>query len=136
MLRQCDGFTLFESLIAMGLVVTIAIGSAQLFAIAIARNLSSREQLALSLLASAKVNDLAAAAAAGTIDISPSDSIERLSECCADTTVDNGRLYVRRWRLARVPGFGDEVVSIAVRVTPASGGGDARIATIREWRKP
>ena len=130
------GFTLIESLIATGLVVTIALGSAQLFTVAIARNLSAREQLAMSLLASTKVNDLAAAASDGTIAISPADCIERVTDGCADTAVDNGRTYVRRWRVSLVAGFADDVVAIAVRVTPANGAGDIRVGTIREWRRP
>lgn len=120
----------------MALVVAIALGSAQLFSIALARNVAAREQLAMSLLASTKVDDLAAAAAAGTIAISPSDSLDRVTEGCADTAADNGRTYLRRWRLSRVSGLADDVVAIAVRVTPVSGVGDVRVATIREWRRP
>ena len=134
--RPSAGFTLIESLVAMGLVVCIALGSAQLFIVSLARNLSAREQLAMSLLASTIVNDLAAAAAAGTIAISPSDSLERTTAGCADTAIDNGRAYARRWRVSRVPGYGDDVVAIVVRVTPASGPGDVRVATIREWWRP
>ena len=137
MSRRYDGFTLIESLVAMGLVVTVALGSAQLFSVAIARNLHAREQLVMSLLAAAKVNDLAAAAADGTIALSPPESLERTSDGCADTPVDEGgRPYVRRWRVSRVAGFGDEAVAIAVRVTPAAGAGEVRIATIREWWRP
>ena len=136
MTRASAGFTLIESLISLALVVAIALGSAQLFSIGLARNLAAREQLAMSLLASTTVDDLAAAAAAGTIAISPSDSIDRVTEGCADTAVDNGRTYLRRWRLSRVSGLADDVVAIAVRVTPVSGVGDVRVATIREWRRP
>lgn len=136
MLRQSAGFTLIESLVAVGLVTAIALGSAQLFTVAIARNLAAREQLAMSLLASTKVNDLAAAAAAGSIAISPSDSLDCRAADHADTAVDNGRSYVRCWRISRVPGFADDVVSIAVRVTPAAGGGEVRLAAIREWWRP
>ena len=134
--RQSDGFTLIESLVAMGLLVTVALGSAQLFSIAIARNMYAREQLVMSLLATAKVNDLAAAAADGTIALSPPDSLERTTDGCADTPVDaGGRPYVRRWRISRVAGFGNDAVAIAVRVTPEAGAGEVRIATIREgWR--
>jgi len=134
--RRCEGFTLIESLVAMGLVVAIALGSAQLFILAIARNLSAREQLAMSLLASTVVHDLATAAADGTIVISPSDSLDRTAVGFADTAVDNGRRYVRRWRVSRVRDYGDDVVGIVVRVMPASGAGDVRVATIREWRRP
>jgi prepilin-type N-terminal cleavage/methylation domain-containing protein len=135
--RHDDGFTLIESIVAMGLVVTVALGSAQLFSIAIARNLHAREQLVMSLLAAARVNDLAAAAADGTIALSPPESLERSIDSCADTPVDGGgRPFVRRWRISRVPGFGDDVVAIAVRVMPQAGAGEVRVATIREWRRP
>lgn len=135
MLRSHDGFTLLESLVAMGLVVSIALGSAQLFTVAIARNLSAREQLAMTLLASTKVNDLAAAAAGGTIAWSPSDSLERTTEGWAETLAQEGRSYVRRWRVSPVQGLGDELVAIAVRVTPGAGPGEVRVVTIRErWR--
>jgi prepilin-type N-terminal cleavage/methylation domain-containing protein len=130
------GFTLVESLVAMALVMVIALGSAQLFTIAIARNLFAREQLSLSLLASTKVSDLAAAAADGTIAISPAESLDVETDGCADTAVDSGRVYVRRWRVSRVPGFGDDVIGIAVRVMPASGASEVRLATVREWRRP
>lgn len=137
MTRHSDGFTLIESLVAMAIVVAIALGSAQLFTVAIARNMAAREQLAMSLLASTKVNDLAAAASDGSIAISPPDSLDCSAADFADTAVDNGRSYVRCWRISRVPGFGDDVVAIAVRVTPAAGGGgDVRLATIREWWRP
>jgi prepilin-type N-terminal cleavage/methylation domain-containing protein len=129
------GFTLIESLVALGLVVAIALGSAQLFTIAIARTLFAREQLAMSLLASTKVDDLAAAAADGTIALSPSDALERTTTEWADTQVQAGRAYVRRWRVSPVEGFGDDVVAIAVRVVPEPGNGDVRVVTIRErWR--
>ena len=129
------GFTLIESLVAMGLVVVIALGSAQLFIVAMARNLSAREQLAMALLASTKVNDLAAAAADGTIAVSPADSLDRAVDGWSDTAIQAGRPYVRRWRVSPVQGFGDEVVALAVRVTPAAGTEDVRVVTIRErWR--
>jgi prepilin-type N-terminal cleavage/methylation domain-containing protein len=136
MLRPQSGFTLIESIVAMGLVVAIALGTAQLFTAAIARNLSAREQLAMALLASTKVNDLAAAAADGTIGLSPSDGLERTTGGCADTQMDAGRAYVRRWRVSAVPGFGDEVVAIAVRVLPEAGAGEVRLVTIRERSHP
>ena len=134
--RRCDGFTLIEALVAMGLVAGIALGTAQLFTVAIARNLAAREQMAMSLLAAAKVNDLAAAAADGTITLSPSDSLERSADGYAGTEIDNGRAYLLRWSVARVPGFADDAVAIGVRVTPVDGAGELRIATIREWWHP
>jgi len=130
------GFTLLEALIATGLLIVIALGSAQLFSIAIARNLSAREQLVMSLLASTKVDDLADAAAEGPIELSPSDSLERAAAGWTDVSVHSGRPYVRRWRVSQVPGYADELVAIAVRVTPEAGSGDVRVATIRERVHP
>ena len=127
MLRHSDGFTLIESIVAMGLVVSIAAGSAQLFGLALARNLAAREQLAMSLLASTKVNDLAAAAADGTIAVPSADE---------DTAVEGGRTYRRRWTVSRVTGFGDDAAAIAVAVTPVAGAGEVRLASIREWAHP
>jgi prepilin-type N-terminal cleavage/methylation domain-containing protein len=136
MSRNDCGFTLLETLIATGLLVVIALGSAQLFTIAIARNLSAREQLAMSLLASTKVDDLAAAAAEGTIELSPSDSLDRVTAGWTDVSVHAGRTYVRRWRVSQVPGYADDLVALAVRVTPQAGTGDVRMATIRERVHP
>ena len=136
MSRNDRGFTLLEALIATALLVIISLGSAQLFTIAIARNLSAREQLAMSLLASTKVDDLAAAAAEGTIELSPSDSLERGTAGWTDVSVHAGRPYVRRWRVSQVPGYADDVVAIAVRVTPEAGSGDVRMVTIRERVRP
>jgi prepilin-type N-terminal cleavage/methylation domain-containing protein len=134
MSHRHDGFTLIESLVATALVVVIALGTAQLFTIAIARSLSAREQLAMSLLASTKVDDLAALAADGTIALSPSDSLDRSVGGWADMPADAGRVYVRRWRVAAVQGYGDEAVAIAVGVS-AAGAGEVRVVTIRErWR--
>lgn len=135
MRRTQNGFTLIESLVAMGLLVVIALGSAQLFTMAIARNLSAREQLAMSLLASTKVDDLAALAAAGTIVLSPQDSLERSAGGWVDAPVDGGRVYVRRWRVSAVPGYDDDAVALAVSVTTVGSGG-VLLVTIRERGRP
>src|SRR5436190_18013138 len=53
------GFTLVEVLVATALLVTIAAGTAQMFAIAIRHGVASRQQLAMSLAASRKIDELA-----------------------------------------------------------------------------
>jgi type II secretory pathway pseudopilin PulG len=130
--RNQSGFTLIEALITTGLLVVIALGSAQLFTLAIARNLAAREELTMSLLASTKVDDLAAAAADGTVALSPADSLERSTAGCSDSPVQGGRAYVRRWRISAVDGYDDDVVAIAVRVMPSAGRGEVSLVTIRE----
>ena len=135
--RQSDGFTLIESLVATGLLATIALGSAQLFTVAIARNLSAREELAMSLLASTKVDDLTAQARDGSLAFAPAGTLERDVAGWFDRAGDNGRIYVRRWRVERVSGFTDDTVAaIVVRVAPEAGAGALWLATVRERRSP
>jgi Tfp pilus assembly protein PilV len=137
MRRQQCGFTLIESLVATGLLVTIALGSAQILTMAIARTRAARDQLSMSLLASTKVDDLAARAADGSIEFSPADTLDRDVDGWRDTATEGGRTFIRRWQVSRVEGFTDgTVVGIVVRVRPESGPGDTRIVTIRERRLP
>jgi len=57
-----DGFTLLEVTIATSLLVVIALGSAQLFVLALRHNVSARQQLVMTLAAARKVDELSAAA--------------------------------------------------------------------------
>jgi prepilin-type N-terminal cleavage/methylation domain-containing protein len=129
--RPCAGFTLIEVTIATGLLVVIALGSAQLFVVALRRNVVARQQLVMTLAASRKAEELSAAAAAGTIAPSPPDALERGAVGFADVTVEAGIVCVRRWLVAPVPGFGGRAIAIAVRVS-VGGAGDVQIATIGE----
>lgn len=126
-----DGFTLIEVAIATGLLVVIALGSAQLFVLALRHNVVARQQLVMTLAAARKVEELTAAAAAGALAPSPPDALERGAPGFADVTVDGGVTCVRRWLVAPVPGYGGRTVGIAVRVSVA-GVGDVQIVTIGE----
>jgi hypothetical protein len=67
--------------------------------------------------------------------LSPPDSLDRSADGWSDTAVQSGREYVRRWRISLIPGFVDDVVAIAVRVTPEAGPGNLDVVTVRErWR--
>jgi prepilin-type N-terminal cleavage/methylation domain-containing protein len=130
------GFTLIEVTIATGMLVVIALGTAQLFAIAIHHNVQARRQLAMSLLAARKADDLAAAAAAGTLRGLAGGALDRSVDGFFDTVTDSGALYLRRWTIAPVPGRAD-VLAIVVRATgagshAAAGPGTVQIATICE----
>ena len=131
-----SGFSLVEALIATGLTVTVALGTAQLFSMAIAQNLAARDQTVMGLAAAAKIDDLAAAVATGTIAATPEDALDRNADGCYDNVVQSGRAYVRRWRIAAVPGFGASAYSIAVRVMPLTGGWELRLATVRRAGAP
>ena len=128
---RSSGFSLVEALIAVGLTTTIALGTAQLFSIAIAQNLAARDQTLMGLAAAAKIDDLAAAVASESIAVTPGDALERDADGCHDTIERSGRTYVRRWRVAPVPGFGPDAFAIAVRVAPIAGGWELRLATVR-----
>ena len=130
------GFSLVEALIATGLTVTVALGTAQLFSVAIARNLAARDQTLMGLAAAAKIDDLAAAVASGPIAATPDDALDRNADGCYDSVEQSGRTYVRRWRIAAVPGFGASAYAIAVRVMPLAGGWELRLATVRRSGVP
>lgn len=116
---------------ATGLLVVIALGSAQLFALALHHNVSARQQLVMTLVAARKIDELAAAAAAGPLPSSPADALERGAEGFADVTVEGGVICVRRWLVSALPGYGGGSIAIVVRVSVA-GAGDVQIVTICE----
>jgi type II secretory pathway pseudopilin PulG len=128
---SANGFTLLEVTIATGLLVVIALGSAQMFVLAIRHNVAARQQLVMALVAARKIDELSAAAAAGPLPASPPDALERGAEGFADVTVEAGVFCVRRWMISPVPGYGGGAVAIAVRVS-VPGGGDVQIVTICE----
>ena len=118
MTRPSAGFTLIEAIVAVGLLVTAALGTAQLFALATTQNAFARQQLIMSGLASAKIDALAStvsASAEGT-----------------ETIVESGRAYQCRWRAMEVPGYGAEALAITVAMSPVAGaGGEVRFTSIR-----
>jgi len=123
------GFTLLEVTIATSLLVVIALGSAQLFGLAIRHNVSAKQQLAMSLAAARKIDELSAAAAAGPLPASPPDALERGAEGFADVTVEAGVICVRRWLVSPLSGYGGAAIAIVVRVSVA-GAGDVQIVAI------
>jgi prepilin-type N-terminal cleavage/methylation domain-containing protein len=129
--KPSSGFTLIEVVIATGLLVVIALGSAQLFVLALRHNVVARQQLVMTLAAARKVEELAVAAAAGTLAPSPPDALERGVPGFADVAVEAGVTCVRRWLVAPVSGYGSRALGIAVRVSVA-GVGDVQIVTIGE----
>lgn len=126
------GFTLIEVTVATSLLVVIALGSAQLFVLAVRQTVTARLQLVMTLAASRKVDELAAA---GPLPTSPADALERGAEGFADVTVESGVTCVRRWAIAPLPGYAGRATAIVVRVSVA-GAGDVQIVTIREGAAP
>ena len=128
--RESSGFTLVETLIACGLVVAASLGTMQLFAYALAQNQVARDQLVMGVVAASRLDELAAAARAGTLAPTATDSLDRAVSGCNDAVTEGGRAYQRRWRVAAVPGYPSSVYAITVRVFPAAGGTEVRLTTI------
>jgi hypothetical protein len=130
---RARGFTLIEVTIATGLLVTIALGSAQMFALAIRHTMSARQQLVMSVIAARKIDELASAAAAGTIEPSPADALDRAVDGFTDVIEEAGGRYVRRWLVTRLPGFDGALVAVAVRVlATTAGASDVELTAICE----
>ena len=75
-MTRSGGFSLIEALVAAGLLATVALGVAQLFAIAVAHNDAARQQLIMDLAAAAKIDELSTLVAAGAAE-TPGDALER-----------------------------------------------------------
>jgi Tfp pilus assembly protein PilV len=117
MTRAPAGFTLIEAIVATGLLVTAALGTAQLFALATTQNAFARQQLIMSGLVSAKIDALA-----GSVSGSAEGS---------ETIVSSDRAYRFRWRVIAVPGYGTEAFAITVTVSPVAGaGGEVQFTSI------
>lgn len=134
---RASGFTLLEVTIATSLLVVIALGSAQLFVLAIRHNVTARQQLMMALAAERKADEMCAAAAASPMALSPPDALDRDVEGFADVTVDGGIRCVRRWLVSAPPGYAGAALAIVVRVSVAAGGpasppGHVQIVTICE----
>jgi hypothetical protein len=125
-----DGFTLIEVAVATGVLVTVALGTAQMFALAIDHTIASRHQLLMNVVADRKLDELSAAAARGAVDIAPAGTLDRNMEGFADRPDDAGGVYVRRWQVSPVPGYESEALAIVVRVLPPGRTGDIQVTTI------
>jgi Tfp pilus assembly protein PilV len=131
--RDARGFTLLEAAIAASLLVVVAAGTAQLFAIAARQNRHARDELAMGLLAAAKADELFAAAADPSQRPPPGGALERDVAGFSDIVTDGGARYARRWTVSAAAGHPD-LVAIAVRVVPharaAAPSGGVVIATL------
>jgi prepilin-type N-terminal cleavage/methylation domain-containing protein len=115
---RIQGFTLIEVVIAIALLMIVALGTAQLFALAIDHTLSSRHQLFMIVAAERKIDELAAGVARGVVGIAPSGTLDRDVDGFVDRPADAGGVYVRRWRVVPVQGYESEALAIVVRVLP------------------
>lgn len=127
---RIHGFSLIEVLVATGLLVTIALGSAQMFALAIDHTMSSRHQLLMTIVAERKVDELSAAVARGMVAIAPPGTLDRDVDGFVDRPADAGGVYLRRWRVIPVQGYESEALAIIVRVLPPARTADVQLTAI------
>jgi prepilin-type N-terminal cleavage/methylation domain-containing protein len=125
-----NGFTLIEVIIATGLLVIVALGSARMFALAIDHTLSSRHQLLMRVAAERKIDELAVAAARGVVDLTPPGALDLDVDGFVDRPADGGGVYVRRWRVTPVHGYETEALAIVVRVLPPARTADVVVTAI------
>jgi prepilin-type N-terminal cleavage/methylation domain-containing protein len=126
------GFTLIEVLIATGLLVVVAAGTAGMFALALRQNMAARDQLLMTSSAARKVDSLAASASGGTLAASPPDALDRDYDGFSDVDVSSGVPIARRWLLSFPPLFAGAAAAIVVRAQRSSGGPRVEIATVGE----
>ena len=133
-----SGFTLVEVLVATGLLVTVAAGSAHLFAIAIRHGAASRQQLAMSLAASRKVDELAESVARGAAPPSAMGALDRAIDGFSDVTMECGATLQRRWLIAPLGAYSATAVVIVIRIVPVAvrAAPDLEVAAIREAAAP
>jgi type II secretory pathway pseudopilin PulG len=130
---RAGGFTLLEVTIATSLLVVVALGSAQLFVLAIRHNVTARQQLMMALAAGRKADEVCAAAAAGPVTISPPDALDRDTAEFADVSVEGGVTCLRRWLVSAPPVYSGAVLAIVVRVSvPGAGTVSVQIVTACE----
>lgn len=131
--RDARGFTLLEVAIAASLLVVIAAGTAQLFAIAARQNRHARDELTMGLLAAGKADELSAAAADPSRRPAPGGALDGDVAGFSDIVTEGGARYARRWTVSAIAGYPD-LLAVAVRVVPdgraAASSGGVVIATI------
>jgi Tfp pilus assembly protein PilV len=132
------GFTLIEVLIAFGLLVTVAAGTTQLFAVAIRHNVASRQQLAMSIAASRKIDEISALVARAPAAAAEGGALDRAVAGFSDVTLEADARIERRWIVARLVGYSATAVVIVVRALPVAARAAAplEVTTIREAGAP
>jgi type II secretory pathway pseudopilin PulG len=135
MQRNSAGFTLVEVVVATGILITVAAGTAQLFGIAIRHDLQSRRQLAMAAAAAAKIEELAGSIAVAAAPSSASGALDRADDGYSDNVAIAGFALQRRWIVAPIASA-PRAVTLVVRVVAAGSADDYEIATIAEGRTP
>ena len=131
MLRNARGCTLAEVAVATGILTTVSVGVAQMFVLAAARNLASRQLVAATALATKKMEELRALgfstdSVAAALDPSPANALDEDTPGFVDYLDAQGTpvearqaVFIRRWSIAPAGIAGDALV-ITVLATVAA----------------
>jgi len=148
-LSSARGFTLFETIVATGILVTALAGVAQLFVLgshltrqagASGIALVAAQDKLESLRGQAFTYDPSGiAVTAAALEPSPESSLSEDIDPYVDWLDSNGELtdsaddavLVRRWRVTSLGLTTPDAIAIEVCVSPAVGGADACLSTIR-----
>jgi hypothetical protein len=131
-MRHDRGFALLEVIVAAGLLITLAAGSAQIIAAAVREGHASRMRAVATVTAADKIEELRS--------LLPGDVIDGVD--CLDatgTSVGTGlppppsTVFIRRWRIKPVDGDPD-IVALTVEVSTRDGALRARLVTVRAAR--
>jgi prepilin-type N-terminal cleavage/methylation domain-containing protein len=128
------GFTLVEVLVATGILVTVAAGTAQLVAVSLRHDVATRQQLAMSAAAAAKLDEIAGTFAHGEPPIATAGALDRDVTGFTDVVTVSGASFRRRWTLAPLDTYSASALVIVVRVLPiaALAAGDLEMAVIAD----
>ena len=122
MFRTARGFTLTEVAVATAILTTVSVGVAQMFVLAAARTLASRQLLATSALAPRKMEELRAlafttAVTASALAPSPLSALDEDTTGFVDyfdaqgVAVDSRHsVFTRRWSIVRLTSAKDAIV--------------------------
>lgn len=125
-------------LVATAIVVTIAAGTAQLFAIAIRDEVAARQQLAMSAAAETKLDEIAASVASASPPGALMGALDRAVAGYSDIVVAAGASFERRWLVAPLAAYGASAVAVVLRIVPVAvrSAPDLEVSTIVEAAGP
>src|SRR4029077_5412301 len=106
--------------------------------IAIRHGVASRQQLAMSVAASRKIDEIAESVARGGVPPAAMGALDDAVEGFSDVTIECGASLQRRWVIAPLDAYSATAVVIVVRVVPLAmrAAADLEVATIREGGTP
>lgn len=118
------GFSLIETVVATGILATVALGVAQLFAVTADLNRRAAMQTSMTVLAAQKMEEVRSA---GTDATGGTDHLDSGGV----TAPASDAVYVRRWSIEPLPANPGGLLLIRVSVTSASQPIEERIVGVR-----